>query len=512
MKRRKLLGDFQTPLPFAREIVSHLFADGRTWERILEPTCGLGNFIRAFTEQSQNVREIIGLEIQRHYVEESQKIFSGNTRISIIHQDIFEADLTALLRWNRESPLLIVGNPPWVTIAEQGRMDGSNLPKKSNFQRQSGFDAITGKSNFDIAEAIWLKLMREYFSDPVTIALLGKTSVARKVARFALQNKLPVNRMSLYHVDAKKWFNVAVDAGLFVLEQNQGDLCYDVEEYESLASSYPARSFGFSGEEIVADLHAYRQVSFVDGKCSLVWRQGVKHDASKIMELTCNDGILVNGYGEVVDVESDYLYPLIKSSDVSTVSSGFVPRKYVLVTQRKLGQSTTFIQDHAPKLWRYLNKYADRLDARKSTIYRNVPRFSMFGIGEYCFAPYKVAVSGFYLPPRFVLISSYKGKVIFLDDTCYFLSFQEKWEALIVAGLLNHPTVAKFLNSIVFPDSKRPITKSLLKRINLHAIYESVDLVQLLDSVSDTEKSTTPLENLLDTTSKLYLTKQQRLL
>lgn len=44
------------------------------------------------------------------------------------------------------------------------------------------------------------------------------------------------------------------------------------------------------------------------------WRQGVKHDCSKVMELSVDGSVLKNGQGETVDIEDDIIFPLIKSS------------------------------------------------------------------------------------------------------------------------------------------------------------------------------------------------------
>lgn len=476
VSKKKILGDFQTPVQLARNVVSRLFSGELQWERILEPTCGQGNFIRVCIDQNASVREIIGLELQQRHVEKSKSIQSGTVKISIYQKDIFDINLATSLKWSTFSPLLVLGNPPWITNAEQGRLNGKNLPRKSNFQNLSGLDAITGMSNFDVAEAVWLKLIHEFVDELVTIALLCKTSVARKVAKFVIHSKLPVNSMSLYRINAKRWFNVAVDAGLFVLELNQGDISYNVAEYDNLVEARHTRTFGFIGKNIVSDLDTYRQVESLEGSSQFIWRQGLKHDAAKVMELTKRDGHLRNGYGDFVDIETDYIYPLLKSSDVQSINSSFVPRKFVIVTQKKVGQQTMHLRNHAPKLWRYLSLHTEQLDSRKSSIYKNAPKFSMFGIGNYSFQPYKVVVAGFYLPARFAVISGFQGKQILIDDTCYSLSFDEEWKAYFICALLNHPLVCKFLTSITFPDSKRPITKRVLERINLKAVCEQVSI------------------------------------
>ncbi len=490
MSRQKLLGDYQTPLPLARQIARQLFAGNANWERVLEPTCGLGNFIRACLEVSSEIKEIIGLDIQERYVERARKIQSQNIKISIFHENIFDVDLASTLQWTKKSPLLIIGNPPWVTNSAQGRMNGRNLPQKSNSQNLSGLDALTGKSNFDIADSIWLKLLQDFISEPVTIALLCKTSVARKVAWHAFQAKLPVEEMSLYRINARKCFGVAVEAGLFLVKMNQGGApSYAVNVFDSLNCVLPARTMGFINEQMIADTSRYQKVSYLEGKCAFEWRQGLKHDASAVMELTAQNGKFQNGYGASVDIETAYIYPLIKSSDLRSVTENFAPRKYVILPQRQLYQDTAQLRQSAPKLWAYLNDYGEQLDARKSSIYQNKPRFSVFGIGEYSFARYKIVVSGFYLPAKFALLCNQNEKVFLADDTCYFLSFDEAWQAFIVSALLKQPAVEEFVASIVFADAKRPITKQLLSRIDFRAIYDSSNHLAVINLARELAKS-----------------------
>ncbi len=68
----------------------------------------------------------------------------------------------------------------------------------------------------------------------------------------------------------------------------------------------------------------------------------------------------------------------------------------MLITQHTTGADTSRIAQKAPHTWDYLQSYAHLLDRRASSIYRNRPRFSIFGVGPYSFAPWKVATFGFY--------------------------------------------------------------------------------------------------------------------
>jgi hypothetical protein len=119
-------------------------------------------------------------------------------------------------------------------------------------------------------------------------------------------------------------------------------------------------------------------------------------------------------------------------------------------------------------------------DKRKSTIYRRQPPFAYFGLGAYSFAPYKVAVSGLHKTPFFRAVGPIQGRPVMFDDTCYFVPCSSSLQAALVASLLNHPICLAFLNSIAFWDAKRPITKKLLQRIDLIALFHQIGWNQLM--------------------------------
>jgi hypothetical protein len=60
------------------------------------------------------------------------------------------------------------------------------------------------------------------------------------------------------------------------------------------------------------------------------------------------------------------------------------------------------------------------------------------------------------------------------DDTCYLLPVDSEHEALRVAEALNHPLAQRFIASITFPDSKRPITKAALRRIHIGTLLQAI--------------------------------------
>lgn len=129
----------------------------------------------------------------------------------------------------------------------------------------------------------------------------------------------------------------------------------------------------------------------------------------------------------------------------------------------------------APRTWSYLKTHEDDFSKRRSSIYRNRPPFSIFGLGEYTFAPWKVAISGFYKNFNFKCIGSFQGRPAVFDDTVYFLSCWSKDEADFITGILNSIPAQEFLRSMTFWGGKRPITAELLRRLSLKALSAQLD-------------------------------------
>ncbi|MHA2202960.1 MAG: methyltransferase domain-containing protein, partial [Candidatus Hodarchaeales archaeon] len=154
-KSRKVIefGDFQTPNELASEVIHHLKLLGLSPSSIIEPTCGTGSFIFACLDLFSEAK-IIGIDINSNYLDLiSEKLSQINISKTVeLHQaNFFELDWPKKIEELTE-PVLIVGNPPWVTSSEIGVLGGANIPVKSNIHGFQGLDAKTGKSNFDISE------------------------------------------------------------------------------------------------------------------------------------------------------------------------------------------------------------------------------------------------------------------------------------------------------------------------------------------------------------------------
>ncbi len=473
----KEFGDFQTPLALVVDVLRCLNVSKENWQRVLEPTCGKGNFISGLLSLDTPPQEIQAIELDSTYFQTAKQITKPNTITNIIIQqaNIFNLDLRKNLNWSESGRLLVIGNPPWVTNSQLGVLESNNLPAKTNFKSFKGIEAITGCSNFDIAEYIWIKLIQELAHEHPTIALLCKTSVARNVLKFAFDTKLKISNVSMRMIDAKKWFGASVSACLFSLDVGSEVPCYQAKIYSDLYLNQPESTIGIIGNELIADIEAYEHSAFIEGKCSLTWRQGIKHDAASVMELDCiADGVFKNKLGELIELESNYIYPLLKCTDLFHAKLNL--NRSVIVPQKKVGEETSYLQQVVPKLWDYLHCHIDKFNKRKSSIYRGKPAFSIFGIGEYSFSLYKVAISGLHKEPRFRVITPVNNRPVMLDDTCYFLPCNSLEQATTLSNLLNSSICLQFLLARTFIDAKRPITKRLLQCINIEALFNYMKL------------------------------------
>lgn len=418
--RRLEFGDFQTPDKLAREACDVLLRLRISPASIVEPTCGTGSFLRASANAFPTCTSLLGFEINPEYAEVAGTVDLAH----VCCVDFFEIDWPTTLN-DLPEPILIVGNPPWVTNSTVGAIGGENLPEKSNFQHLSGFDAITGKSNFDISEWMLTHLLGCLSGRAAVIAMLCKTVVARKVLRGAWSRGLQIKRSAIYSIDAIGHFGASVDACFFVCILERGVSSRECEVYSGLGVLQNDSAFSFSDGRLIADVGGSRKYGYLRGTCTLKWRSGVKHDCTRVMELRSRGGDgFENGLGDVVSLERTYLYPMLKSSEL--MKDEPVVSRYMIVTQRWVGDDTSTIERQAPETWKYLQSYADYLDRRASSIYRNRSRFSVFGVGPYSFAPWKVAISGFYKRLEFRCIGPVDDKPVVLDDTCYFLPSQIK--------------------------------------------------------------------------------------
>ena len=490
-------GDWQTPRALAETVLDRVAAwqatSARAPRTVVEPTCGKGAFLAAAARRFPRAA-LLGYEINASYTRLARAALGARARIET--RDFFD------VAWERElaaldGPLLVLGNPPWVTSAQLGVLDSGNAPDKANARGLRGLDALTGKSNFDVSEWMMVRLLEALAGRDATIALLCKSAVARRVVETIAARDLPVTPVGLWRVDAARHFHASVSAVLFVAQTRGTKRSSKRRDSDAPAKPRAAlharpgakphaiwpvfaeldatdgraeSALAVVDGVLVADADRFARTRHLAGTCAPEWRSGVKHDCARIMELerATASSPWHNGLGEVVDIEIELVHPLLKSSDVANERGE--PTRAMIVTQRSLGEDTTALRERAPRAWGYLSRHRALFDARKSSIYERQPPFAIFGVGSYSFAPWKVAISGLYKRSTFTVVGPHQGRPVVLDDTCYFLAFDDEAQARRAAVALRSTPASDFLGARIFWDAKRPITKGILQTLDLQAL------------------------------------------
>lgn len=483
-------GDFQTPATLAQAVCRRLLALGVAPRSLVEPTCGVGNLLLAATEAFRDLTFVAAMDVNNDYVHQTRARLNaqrGPSRSEIEQASFFDIDWQTQLNQLAE-PVLVLGNPPWVTNSDLGYLHSHNIPEKTKVHGHTGMDALTGKSNFDISEWMLTRLLSCLAGRRSTLAMLCKTAVARKVLVTAWDARLPIERASLHRIDSAKHFDAAVDAGLLIIELGDRIADQTCSLFHDLEATAPDSTFGHRDGTLVANTILYDRHKHLLGSSNRKWRSGIKHDCASVMELSRAPDGLKNGNDEPVDIESLLLYPMLKSSDVARPGRP-VPSRWMLVTQTHVGEDTAKIAGKAQKTWNYLNRHKERFDRRASSIYRGKPAFSVFGVGDYTFAAWKVAISGLYKKLDFKVIGPHHGKPVVLDDTCYFLACSSEDEARFLARLLSSSAAQEFFKAFVFWDAKRPITAEVLRRLDLRNLATDLGLKAEFDRLCASENT-----------------------
>ena len=472
---KKEYGDYQTPQYFANKVVKYV-KEKLEYEPdlIIEPTCGVGNFIKA-CRKYYSTAPIVGIDINKEYLNEIGAI----NNLQLYHGNIFDLDFNRI-KIDEDTKYLIIGNPPWVTNTRLSKYESDNIPEKNNYKHLEYFDAITGESNFDISEHIILSVIDDFNKSNAAIVFLCKYSVACNIFKHLSQNKIRLANIRIIKFDSMKVFKADTTSCILIMEFNDEGKLINTCNVSNMDNPKENYKIGVIEDKFYSNTD---NMVDIDGICSFEWRQGIKHDCVKVMELKKVGDKYENKKDERVYLEENLLYPLLKSSNLKkpiVTDSNYS----ILLTQHRLKEDTSYIKDKYPLTWKYLDENRELFANRKSSIYRRCPEFSIFGIGNYAFRPYKVAISGFYKKGLFSLVYNDEKSMI-LDDTCYYVSFEDFDSAYITMLILNSNLVQNFLKSIVLIDSKRPYTKKVLKRIDISKTLKKITINDLIATEKD---------------------------
>ncbi|MEL9941011.1 MAG: N-6 DNA methylase [Ignisphaera sp.] len=152
-----------------------------------------------------------------------------------------------------------------------------------------------------------------------------------------------------------------------------------------------------------------------------------------------------------VAVEPDLVYPLIRGRDVKKWYVSFEDRYIIVPHDPKTGKPLreSDFKVKFPQTYDYLNMYKRELEGRSvhKLWGKGNPFYSVYDIGSYTFAPYKVVwkevsarmqAGGFHVAVVEPVESRYLGKkVVIPDHTVILIPLYDRDEAYYIAGILN---------------------------------------------------------------------------
>jgi hypothetical protein len=482
-------GDFQTPIELAKAVAARALEWGIHPAVVVEPTCGVGNLLLAAAEEFLAAK-VMGYEINPEYASLARERLMGVDAcarlVDITVADFFGLQSNDLTRGFDRS-ILYIGNPPWVTSSAIGALGGENLPVKSNRKGLTGMEARTGKSNFDISQWILERLSQELQRKSGWLVMIVKTSVAKKVLHSLWSADVPIARSAIVHIDANEWFGVSVAACVLMVEFDGSAGPKETDVYRDLGAVSPSHRFGLVAGLVIDNPDQEHPWMSLVAKASNPWRSGVKHDCRAIMELShVSDDVYVNGEGTHARLEPHFLFPLVRATELYK-GTLWNRSRFVLLTQRNLGEDTAAIRYQAPLTWDYLNQYAARLRNRGSSIYKKQPEFAVFGVGDYTFTDWKVAVSALHKSPRFRILPPTALGPVVVDDTCLLYACRSADHAQLILQLLESELANQYFAALMQDEEKRPLKSSMLTNLSLERLAEQMGLKAAFHQVAASE-------------------------
>jgi SAM-dependent methyltransferase len=197
------------------------------------------------------------------------------------------------------------------------------------------------------------------------------------------------------------------------------------------------------------------------GECAHTIRHGVKDDAKAVYALD---------RAQLADLEPDHVFPYLKSRHV--VKFGLFGHDLQLVPLRQVGEDNeTELREQCPRTYDYLADNRDRLESRASSWLDRGPFYTLFGLGDYTWADYKIVWCRLGFKPHFAVVSTREDpdlgeKPVVPGDHCMFVATDDEREAHLLCALLNSAPYQRTIRSIA-SNGKSSLSKSVISALRL---------------------------------------------
>ncbi|MBW1973115.1 MAG: N-6 DNA methylase [Deltaproteobacteria bacterium] len=386
----------------------------------------------------------------------------------------------------------IAGNPPWINwehLPENYRLDTKKLWENYGLFPHGGMDTILGKGKKDISMIMTFVSMDKYLKKGGKLGFLITQSVFKTAGsgqgfrRFKLGEKgLPIKVIHVDDLSELNPFEGASNRTSVVIIQKGRKTTYPVPytywKKSAIGKTFPLEA---SLDEALAmtDRKQFVAEPVNENDITSPWITGRKKALNAIKKVLgqsdyvahagCYSGGINSIYWvDIIDkradglviisnitegqkkkvesiqaaIESDLLYPLLRGRDVKRWLAE--PKAWIIMVQdpkKRRGIDEYEMKANYPKTYLYLKRFEKILRERKSRgvrdmIQKGAPFYTMFAVGEYTFAPYKVAWTRISTIASSV-ITQKNNKPIIPQETVTLVSLENKDEAFYLCAMIN---------------------------------------------------------------------------
>jgi hypothetical protein len=392
----------------------------------------------------------------------------------------------------------IIGNPPWInweTLPKNYRDQTRPYWSGYGLYRHRGYEALLGKSKDDFSILLTYVVLDRYLMEGGTLAFLitqslfKTTGAGQGFRTFALPGGTPVQVVQVEDLSEIKPFPGARNRTALMVLGKGRPTHYPVpyiywkirakearpREESALAAvkrsthrirlvARPVNPQDSTSPWVTASPQALSALDKIIGPSYYRAREGVNTGgANGVYYLQIQGSTGIDGRVLVANItagakrpvpkveaclEGELIYPLLRGRDI--VKWHGEPGAYILLTHRE-GEKLQAIPEvemalNYPNTAQYLRQFAPILKERRTRVVQNLmakgPYYSIFGIGNYTFAPYKVVWLRIGTKITAAVVSRKKGgaftrELIIPNDSTVFVPFDREEEAHYFCALLS---------------------------------------------------------------------------
>ena len=382
----------------------------------------------------------------------------------------------------------VAGNPPWVnweSLPADYRNETKPLWVYHNLFPHSGMDTILGKGKKDISMLLTFVAADNYLKDDgklgfiITQSVLKTAGAGQGFRRLQLGSGQPIAVVAVDDLVDLQPFEGATNRTAVIIVQRDrktrypvgynvwrktaaGRISEDVTLSEATAmcsirqfvaqpvdDADPTSSWLTGRRQALQAVRKVLGASDYVGKAGVcTWLNGVywleivsQRPDGLIVVRNITEGAKLEVENVQAAIESDLLYPLLRGRDVGRWQA--TPQAHQLMVQdpeKRRGYNENWLAVTYPKTYAYLKRFENEL--RRRSGYRRYfketdPFYSVFNVGAYTFAPYKVVWPNIGSEIAAAVVGAQANKPIVPQHIVTLLACDQETEAHYVCAVLN---------------------------------------------------------------------------